>query len=853
MKRIIRFLVGGLLVLVCATKFDLPKIHAASTLEVYPGPGVNTYQSALYKVEVLSGTTWVPLYVYNYSRISNTHWHQNGTPSVNFTTFGTSGPVSVRASLIGGSITSVQVSPENKNIQAPITNGQAIFTLNPNDKAWITINGDDADPLFVFADPPKPAVPAGALYFGPGIYDISPATGDHYQAPTNGVIYLDGGAWVKGNIVTSGATNVQIMGPGVLSGEVWSAATVDQLSGTQFKSYSMIYAGAYGVTNNTTVQGVTIVNSPVYGIYGASSVSDVKILSPWSTQTDAFSAVSVDQSFAFNGDTVFHLEEPFVSASGAANVNLSVTNSFVGNTNNAVFLGGYWGNPSTDTFSASVNNVDIKTYNDNTWVPYGAPYEPSVFQLWVDGTSSAYGDSNQTYQNIRIEGNIAAPLAQLENIQYPWGGTNAPATPLGNSSNIVFKNIILDGTQNGLSTIAGWNASNGFYNVTLQNVQMGGTVLNQNNLANFFQVNPYVSNLNFGYVATNSAAPIISSFSASPSAITSGGSSALSWSTSNATSISITPGSFISTAAAGSVTISPTSTTSYTLTATNSLGTSTTQMIVLVTPAATIGAPTTPANLTATAVSSSQINLSWSPSTDTLPSFGYAILRNGTLVKTTTQTTFVDSGLTPATSYTYNIVAYDSTGADSKPSLPATATTLAIVPSSTISSFTASPAIVAPAGAAVLSWNIANASAITISPGSYSTSAATGSLTVNPTATTTYTITATNSTGAVTSQTTVTVGAPSTPKNLTATVVSPSQINLAWSPSTDVVTLAGYAVVQNGVVLAKTTQTSYAVTGLAASTTYRFMIVAYDIVNATSTPTTAVSATTSAAVPAHLH
>lgn len=844
MKRIIRFLVSGLLGLVGIANINIPAIHAAPTLEVYPSPGVDTYKSSLYTVEVLNGSTWVPLYVYNYRRISNTHWHQNGTPSVNFTTFGTSGPISVRASLVGGSITSIQVSPENKNIQAPITNGQAIFTLNPHDKAWITINGDDSNPLFVFADPPKPAVPVGALYFGPGIYDISPTTADHYQAPSNGVIYLDGGAWVKGNILTSGATNVQIMGPGVLSGEVWNSAALAQLSGSQFKAYSMIYAGAYGTTNNTTVQGVTILNSPAYVVYGASTVSDVKILSPWSTQTDAFSAVSVDQSFAFGGDTIFHLEEPFVSSSGAANVNLSVTNSFVGTTNNAVFLGGYWGNPSTATFSASVNNVDVKTYNDNTWVPYGAPPEPSIFQLWVDNTSSAFGDSNQTYQNIRIEGNLGAPLAQLANIQYPWGGSNAPVTPLGNSSNIVFKNIILDGTQNGLSKIAGWNASNGFYNITLQNVQMGGTVLDQNNLANFFQVNPYVSNLNFGYVASSSAAPTISSFSASPTSITSGGSSALSWSTSNATSISITPGTLVSTAAVGSFAVSPTTTTTYTLTATNSLGTSTAQMIVLVTPAVVVGAPTTPTNLKATAASSSQINLSWSPSTDTVPTFGYAILRNGVMLKTTTQTTFVDSGLAASTSYTYNIVTYDSTGAKSTASLPATATTLAVVPSPTISSFSASPAMVAPAGAAVLSWSTANASTVAISPGSYATSAATGSLTVNPAVTTTYTITATNSAGSVTAQTNVTVGAPSTPQNLTATVVSNSQINLAWSPSTDAVSLAGYVVVQNGVVVAKTTQTSYAVTGLAAATAYRYMIIAYDIVNATSTPTAAVLATT---------
>jgi len=79
--------------------------------------------------------------------------------------------------------------------------------------------------------------------------------------------------------------------------------------------------------------------------------------------------------------------------------------------------------------------------------------------------------------------------------------------------------------------------------------------------------------------------PTISSFTASPTSITSGSSSTLSWVTSGATTIAITPGTFTSTAASGSTSVSPTATTTYTLTATNAAGSATATATVTITAA----------------------------------------------------------------------------------------------------------------------------------------------------------------------------------------------------------------------------------------------------------------------------
>jgi len=461
-----------------------------SNVEVYPGPGTNTYLSNLYTVEVFDGTNWVPSYLYKFgrtTRIGNTAWAPNSYVSVNFTTFGTVGPVNVRVSKVGGSITSAQISPKSKNITANISGGKAIFTLNRNNKTWITINGDDENPLFIFADPFKPPVPAGATYFGPGIHTLAPGNNNHYQASNNEVIYLDGGAWVRGNIDVYGVTNVTVMGPGILSGDLWLSEDINPIHNidfARFMTYAMITGGP--ANNRTNVSGITIVASPGFNLGGGvRSAIGVKLLSPWWWNTDGLKASRVDQSFAFVGDNVFYL------ASQAQNI--TITNSFVGTSLSAVFAGGYWGDPPSFNFPILVDNIDVKTLNSNLLTP--------VFQIWVGIDNSSYGFRNQTYQNIRIEGNIGVELIQLLNRIYPpsWPGP-VPRydPPLGNSYNLVFKNITLEGTQAGRSQIKGYDANNGFHDIILENVRINGTVVNPENLSNYFDVNSFVWGLGFG-------------------------------------------------------------------------------------------------------------------------------------------------------------------------------------------------------------------------------------------------------------------------------------------------------------------------------------------------------------------
>lgn len=85
--------------------------------------------------------------------------------------------------------------------------------------------------------------------------------------------------------------------------------------------------------------------------------------------------------------------------------------------------------------------------------------------------------------------------------------------------------------------------------------------------------------------------------------------------------------------------------------------------------------PTAPTGLTATPAGSTEVDLSWTGSTDNAGVDHYSIVRDGTQVAVTTGTTYADTTVSPSSTYAYSIVAVDVAGNTSAPSNTATATT----------------------------------------------------------------------------------------------------------------------------------------------------------------------------------
>src|SRR5712671_549072 len=356
-----------------------------------------------------------------------------------------------------------------------------------------------------------------------------------------------------------------------------------------------------------------------------------------------------------------------------------------------------------------------------------------------------------------------------------------------------------------------------------------------------------------GVQATTQPPPVvINSFTASPASITAGQSSTLSWSVSNATLLTIDNGVGTVTGTT-SKSVSPAVTTVYHLTASNSAGSTTAQTTVTVTSDTT--PPSVPAGLVATVISSTQINLSWTASSDNIGAAGqisYLCYRNGVQFAATAAgtTSCSDTGLTASTTYTYTVAAKDAAGNTSSQSAGVQATTqpAPVV----INSFSAGPASITAGQSSTLSWNVSNATSLTIDNG-VGTVTGTTSVNVSPAVTTVYHLTASNGAGSTSMQTTVTVTPdttpPSVPAGLVATVISSTQINLSWTASSDNISAPGqisYLCYRNGVQFAATAAgtTSCSDTGLTASTTYTYTVAAKDAAGNTSSQSAGVPATT---------
>ena len=83
---------------------------------------------------------------------------------------------------------------------------------------------------------------------------------------------------------------------------------------------------------------------------------------------------------------------------------------------------------------------------------------------------------------------------------------------------------------------------------------------------------------------------------------------------------------------------------------------------------------------------------------------------------------------------------------------------------------------------------------------------------------------------------------PTTP-TLSASGTTTTTINLSWIAATDNVGVSDYDVYQNGVFIASTTSTTYAISGLLASTSYDFYVIAKDAAGNVSLPSNSVNVT----------
>jgi chitodextrinase len=273
-------------------------------------------------------------------------------------------------------------------------------------------------------------------------------------------------------------------------------------------------------------------------------------------------------------------------------------------------------------------------------------------------------------------------------------------------------------------------------------------------------------------------------------------------------------------------------------------------------------APTAP-TLTAAGTTTTSTNLSWSGATDNIAVTGYDVFRNGALIgSTTTATTFAVTGLAASTVYTFTVKSKDAAGNVSPDSNSVSVTTLTTAPDTTAPNAPTLSASGTTQTTTNLSWtgatdNVAVTGYDVLRNGALigSTTTATTFAVTGLTASTAYTfnVRAKDAAGNVSldsnSVTVTTLNpadttAPIAP-TLSASGTTQTTTNLSWSGATDNVAVTGYDILRNGTIIGSTTTaTTFAVTGLTASTAYTFNVRAKDAAGNVSLNSNTVSITT---------
>ena len=303
------------------------------------------------------------------------------------------------------------------------------------------------------------------------------------------------------------------------------------------------------------------------------------------------------------------------------------------------------------------------------------------------------------------------------------------------------------------------------------------------------------------------------------------------------------------------------------------------------TPVQPVTAPSAPTGLTGTAISTTQINLSWTASVDTTGLIGgYRVFRNGTQVADIkgTGTAYADTNLTASTAYTYTVQAYDSVTTtlvspqstaisvttQTPPPPPPVDTTAPTVPTNltavlasvTGNSVNLSWGASTDSGTGLLQYVITRTNidpvtnvitTVNLPPVLAGTTTAIDSTTVSST-TYTYTVTAQDkatptNTSASSNLSQVTTPTPTTTDNVAPNVPlaptikmnSPTQVTISWKAVTDNAPtggtasgLAGYIVYRDGSPILNGNVTTLSVNdslAYVAGQTYKYTVLAYDV------------------------
>lgn len=144
---------------------------------------------------------------------------QNGCHHVDTTSvasFDFTGSVDVKVTSLRTDVDSFTIRPLSYGIQATRNGRSVFFTLDRSRYLSVEVNGDRTHNLQIFANPVIEPVKKGRdiVTFKPGYYDLGK---DSVALKSGQTLYIPGGVFIKGFVTVDNATDVRIIGTGIVN------------------------------------------------------------------------------------------------------------------------------------------------------------------------------------------------------------------------------------------------------------------------------------------------------------------------------------------------------------------------------------------------------------------------------------------------------------------------------------------------------------------------------------------------------------------------------------------------------------------------------------------------------------
>ena len=363
-------------------------------------------------------------------------------------------------------VNSVNIRPKSRDVKYIIEGNIVRFSLPGPDKLYIEVN--ELPPLCLFANPVETFIPdstaTNVRYFGPGEHHPGMMT-----LEDNEILYIAGGAVVYGGIRINNASNVKVLGRGILDGEFKHPRMVVPKNSSNIEFNGIMIRNGVSWTN-------TIINCKDV------LFKDIKVISfgpggdginPLGTQN-----MEISNCFLRCTDDCIAIKSPdstYVVRDITVKDNTMIGYAF----SDGITIGFETNGPVVE--DVVVSNCDILLARGGSRVD-----GHSAFSIICDGPATI---RNILYEDIRVEEEVFK-LFEL----HITDGTKYGVNPPGHIQDIYLKDIQWSSERPII--LKGFDETHRVRNITFENCSIKGEVLDHAR-SDIFEINEFVENVQF--------------------------------------------------------------------------------------------------------------------------------------------------------------------------------------------------------------------------------------------------------------------------------------------------------------------------------------------------------------------